>query len=63
MQAELGRVESDALADRERYAQVMDAMAANRQAIRTMQPVSLNMESRGIVYLDPASGTSGLNVA
>jgi anti-sigma-K factor RskA len=57
LQGQLARLESEAQIDRQRYEQLVDAMAVNRQAIRTMQPVSVNMPSKGIVYLDPATGT------
>jgi hypothetical protein len=36
---------------------MVDAMASNSNAIRVMQPVSVSMPSRGIVYLDPTSET------
>jgi PAS domain-containing protein len=60
LQGQIATLQREAEADREqtaRYAQVVDAMASNRQAIKAMQPVSVSMPSRGIVYLDPSSET------
>jgi predicted anti-sigma-YlaC factor YlaD len=60
LQGQIGTLQREAQADREqtaRYAQMVDAMASNSNAIRVMQPVSVGMQSRGIVYLDPTSET------
>ena len=60
LQNQILTLQSQAEADREhasRYAQMVDMLASDRLAIRTMQPVSVSMPSRGIVYLDPSSGT------
>lgn len=60
LQGQIGALQREAQADREqtaRYAEMVDTMASNRNAIRAMQPVSVGMQSRGIVYLDPTSET------
>ncbi len=60
LQSQILALQDQAAVDREhasRYAQMVDMLASDRLAIRTMTPVSVNVPSRGIVYLDPSSGT------
>jgi hypothetical protein len=60
LQGQIVSLQNQAQVDRERasrYARMVDVLASDRLAIRTMQPVSMSLESRGIVYLDPSSGT------
>jgi hypothetical protein len=40
-----------------RYDHVVEVLASDRLAIKTLQPVAQTLSSRGMVYLDPSSGT------
>jgi hypothetical protein len=60
LNTQLGALEAEVQAARERaakYEDVTEVLSSDRLAIRPLQPVGLNMPSRGMVYLDPNSGT------
>jgi hypothetical protein len=49
---------ANAQADRAtRYEHMVDVLASDQLAIRPLQPVMESVQSRGMVYLDPSSGT------
>jgi hypothetical protein len=63
LQGQIAALQSDALAAREqaaRYEHVVDVLASDRLAIRPLRPVVQSLPSRGMVYLDPSSGTGML---
>ena len=56
-------MQTDAQTARERatrYDHVVEVLASDKLAIRPLQPVVQNMPSRGMVYMDPSSGTGML---
>lgn len=60
LQAQVSELQTLAAAERERaarYDQVVDVLASDRLAIKTLQPVGEVSASRGMVYLDLSSGT------
>ena len=60
MQSQIAALQSDAQIARERaarYDHVAEVLASDRLAIRPLQPVVVTMPSRGMVYMDPLSGT------
>jgi hypothetical protein len=60
LQGQIVALQNDAQAARERavrYDHVVEVLASDKLAIRPLQPVSLTMPSRGMVYMDPSSGT------
>jgi hypothetical protein len=63
LQGQIAALQSEAQAAREhaaRYDHMVELLASERQAIRPLQPVAQNMPSRGMVYLNPSSGTGML---
>jgi hypothetical protein len=63
LQNQIATLQSDALVARAqaaRYDRVVELLASEKQAIRPLQPVVQNMPSRGMVYLNPSSGTGML---
>jgi hypothetical protein len=63
LQNQIAALQSDALVARAqaaRYDHVVELLASEKQAIRPLQPVVQNMPSRGMVYLNPSSGTGML---
>ncbi|MCA1647620.1 MAG: anti-sigma factor [Chloroflexi bacterium] len=63
LQGQIAALQADASAARERaarYDHVAEVLASDRLAIRPLQPVVQNMPSRGMVYMDPLSGTGML---
>jgi anti-sigma-K factor RskA len=63
LQGQIAALQSDALVARERaarYDHVVEVLASAKLAIRPLQPVVQNMPSRGMVYMDPLSGTGML---
>jgi hypothetical protein len=60
MQTQIVALQSDAQIARERaarYDHVAEVLASDKLAIRPLQPVVQTMPSRGMVYMDPLSGT------
>jgi len=60
LQSQIGALQTEALVARERaarYDHVVEVLASAQLAIRPLQAVSQNMPSRGMVYMDPLSGT------
>jgi hypothetical protein len=52
---------SAAMSERaDRYERVVRVLASDKLAIRPLQPVQQNVDSRGMVYMDPSSGTGML---
>jgi hypothetical protein len=63
LQGQILTLQRDASTDRERaarYDHVVEVLASDKLAIRPLQPVSQTMPSRGMVYMDPLSGTGML---
>lgn len=63
LQSQIVALQSDAQAARERatrYDHIVEVLASDKLAIRPLQPVVDNMPSRGMVYMDPSSGTGML---
>ena len=60
MQAQIVALQADAITARERaarYDHVAEVLASDQLAIRPLQPTVQNLPSRGMVYMDPLSGT------
>jgi Anti-sigma-K factor rskA len=60
MQGQIVALQSDAVTARERgarYDHVAEVLASDKLAIRPLQPAVQAMPSRGMVYMDPLSGT------
>jgi hypothetical protein len=60
MQDQIVALQNDAQVARERaarYDHVAEVLASDKLAIRPLQPVVQTMPSRGMVYMDPSSGT------
>ncbi len=60
LQGQIVALRSDALIARERAARldhVVEVLASDKLAIRPLQPAVQNMPSRGMVYMDPLSGS------
>jgi hypothetical protein len=60
LQGQIVALQNDAQMARERadrYDHVVEVLASDKLAIRPLQPASLAMPSRGMVYMDPSSGT------
>jgi hypothetical protein len=60
LQNQVSELQSIAAAESERaarYDHVVEVLASDRLAIKTLQPVAQTVSSRGMVYLDPSSGT------
>jgi hypothetical protein len=60
MQGQIVALQSDAQVARERaarYDHVAEVLASDKLAIRPLQPAVQTMPSRGMVYMDPLSGT------
>jgi hypothetical protein len=60
LQTQIGALQNDAQAARERavrYDHVVEVLASDKLSIRPLQPAVLTMPSRGMLYLDPSSGT------
>ncbi len=63
LQGQIAALQSDAQVARERaarYDHVVEVLASSKLAIRPLQPVVQNMPWRGMVYMDPLSGTGML---
>jgi len=63
MQDQMTTLRADVSTARERaarYDHVAEVLASDKLAIRQLQPVAQNMPYRGLVYLDPLSGTGML---
>jgi Anti-sigma-K factor rskA len=63
LQRQIGVLQADAQVAREhaaRYDHVVEVLASDKLAIRPLEPVVQNMPSRGMVYMDPSSGTGML---
>jgi hypothetical protein len=63
MQGQIVALQSEAQVARERatrYDHIAQVLASDRLAIRPLAPVAQNMPSRGMVYMDPSSGTGML---
>jgi len=63
LQGQIVAMQSDAQAARERalrYDHIVEVLASDKLAIRPLQPVVEDMPSRGMVYMDPSSGTGML---
>jgi hypothetical protein len=63
LQGQVMDLQRNAIASSERAARferVVQVLASDKLAIRPLQPVSQTMPSRGMVYLDPSSGTGML---
>jgi hypothetical protein len=63
LQGQIVALQTDAQTARERatrYDHVVELLASDKLAIRPLQPVAQNMPSRGMVYMDPSSGTGML---
>ena len=63
LQGQIAALQSDASIARDRaarYDHVVEVLASDKLAIRPLQPVSQNMPYRGMVYMDPSSGTGML---
>jgi hypothetical protein len=63
LQGQISALQADATVARERalrYDHVVEVLASDKLAIRPLQPVVQNMPSRGMVYMDPSSGTGML---
>jgi hypothetical protein len=63
LQGQIVALQNDAQVARERavrYDHVVEVLASDKLAIRPLQPIAQNMPSRGMVYLDPSSGTGML---
>jgi anti-sigma-K factor RskA len=63
LQGQVMSLQRDAVAARERaarYDHVVEVLASDKLAIRPLQPVVQSMPSRGMVYMDPSSGTGML---
>jgi len=63
LQSQIAALQFDAQVARERaerYDHVVDVLASSKLAIRPLQPVVQNMPWRGMVYMDPLSGTGML---
>jgi hypothetical protein len=60
LQGQIVSLQNDAQVARERaarYDHVAEVLASDKLAIRPLQPVVQSLPSRGMVYMDPASGT------
>jgi hypothetical protein len=60
LQGQIATMQSDAQAARERasrFENVVEVLASDKLSIRPLQPVVQTMPSRGMVYMDPSSGT------
>jgi hypothetical protein len=60
LQGQIVALQKDAQLARERavrYDRVVEVLASEKLAIRRLQPVAQNVPSRGMVYMDPSSGT------
>src|SRR5438094_9259912 len=63
LQGQILALQNDAQAARDRaarYDHVVEVLASDKLAIRPLQPASLAVPSRGMVYMDPSSGTGML---
>ncbi|HEX8967115.1 MAG TPA: anti-sigma factor [Chloroflexota bacterium] len=63
LQTQIGELQRNAAVAGERaarYDHVVEVLASDRLAIRPLQPMAQNAPSRGMVYMDPASGTGML---
>jgi hypothetical protein len=63
LQGQVQSLQQDAAAARERaarYDHVVEVLASDNLAIRPLQPAVQSMPSRGMVYMDPLSGTGML---
>jgi hypothetical protein len=63
LQGQITALQKDALAAAERatrYEHVVEVLASDKLAIRPLQPAVQTMPSRGMVYMDPSSGTGML---
>jgi hypothetical protein len=63
LQGQILTLQRDASTERERaarYDHVVEVLASDKLSIRPLQPVSQTMPSRGMVYMDPLSGTGML---
>lgn len=63
LQGQIAALQSDALIARERaarYDHVVEVLASDKLASRPLQPATQNIPSRGMVYMDPLSGTGML---
>jgi hypothetical protein len=63
LEGQIAALRTDALAARERatrYDHVVEVLASDSLAIRPLQPAVQSMPSRGMVYMDPMSGTGML---
>jgi hypothetical protein len=63
LQQQILTLQSSAQADRQRatrYEHIVEVLASDKLAIRPLQPAVDNMPSRGMIYMDPASGTGML---
>lgn len=63
MNDQMTTLRADVTAARERaarYDHVAEVLGSDKLAIRQLQPVAQNMPYRGLVYLDPSSGTGML---
>jgi hypothetical protein len=63
MQSQIAALQSDAQVASERaarYDHIAEVLASDRLAIRPLAPMVQNVPSRGMVYMDPSSGTGML---
>jgi anti-sigma-K factor RskA len=63
MQDQMSTLRADMLVARDRaarYDHVAEVLASDRLDVRALQPVAQNMPYRGMVYMDPLSGTGML---
>jgi hypothetical protein len=63
LQGQIAALHADALVARDRAARfdhVAEVLLSDRLAVRPLQPVVQNMPSRGMIYMDPNSGTGML---
>lgn len=63
LQTQIAALQADAFLARERairYDHVVEVLASDKLAIRPLQPIVQSMPSRGMVYMDPSSGTGML---
>jgi hypothetical protein len=63
LQSQIQALRNDAQVARERavrYEHVVEVLSSDKLAIRPLQPVVQNLPSRGMVYMDPATGTGML---
>jgi hypothetical protein len=63
LQGQITQLQNDAIVARDRaarYDHVLQVLASDRLSVRPLQPAVQNLPSRGMVFLDPSSGTGML---